>query len=113
MARFAAILDSKMITVTVHLHTILQRQTPDGLVSRLEVEIPSGSSLADLLEYLAIDLEPEHLLLVINGRVAELNRTLHTGDQVNLMPAISGGNDNSIKNYPPRKNHDSTRAYER
>ncbi len=103
MARFAAILDSKMITVTVHLHTILQRQTPDGLVSRLELEIPSGSSLADLIQYLAIDLEPEHLLLVINGRVAELNRTLHTGDQVNLMPAISGGNENTIQYLSPEE----------
>ena len=84
-----------MITVTVHLHTILQRQTPEGLVSRLEVELPSGSTLSDLLQYLAIDLEPEHLLLVINGRMADLNRGLHTGDQVNLMPAISGG-DNTI-----------------
>lgn len=103
MARYAAILDRMMITVTVHLHTILQRQTPDGLVSRLELEIPSGSSLADLLQYLAIDLEPEHLLLVINGRMAELNRTLHTGDQVNLMPAISGGNENTIQYLSPEE----------
>ena len=87
-----------MITVTVHLHTILQRQTPKGLVSRLEVELPSGSTLSDLLQYLAIDLEPEHLLLVINGRMADLNRRLHTGDQVNLMPAISGG-DNTVPLY--------------
>lgn len=103
MARYAAILDRMMITVTVHLHTILQRQTPDGLVSRLELEIPSGSSLADLLQYLAIDLEPEHLLLVINGRMAELNRTLHTGDQVNLMPAISGGNENTFQYLSPEE----------
>jgi sulfur carrier protein ThiS len=80
-----------MITVTVHLHTILQRQTPEGLISRLEVEIPPGSSLADLLQILAIDLDAEHLLLAINGRVAELNQVLHAGDQINLMPAISGG----------------------
>lgn len=89
-----------MITITVHLHTILQRQTPDGLISRLDMEIPSGSTLADLLQYLAIDLEPEHLLLVINGRVADLDRSLHTGDQVNLMPAISGGNDHTIQYLP-------------
>ena len=77
--------------VTVHLHTILQRQTPDALLSRLEVDIASGSSLADLLHYLEIDLDPEHLLLAVNGRVASMEQSLQDGDQVNLMPAISGG----------------------
>lgn len=85
-----------MITITVHLHTILQRQTSEGLVSRLEVEIPTGSSVADLLNFLEIDLEPEHLLLAVNGRVADLHQTLHAGDQVNLMPAISGGSGNIL-----------------
>ena len=80
-----------MITVTVHLHTILQRQTVQGLVSRLEVELPTNSTLADLLQLLAIELSPEHLLLVINGRMANLNQPLQQNDQVNLMPAISGG----------------------
>ena len=77
--------------LTVHLHTILQRQTPDALLSRLEVDIASGSSLADLLHYLEIDLDPEHLLLAVNGRVASMEQSLQDGDQVNLMPAISGG----------------------
>ncbi|MCK4900004.1 MAG: MoaD/ThiS family protein [Anaerolineales bacterium] len=38
-----------------------------------------------------MDLDPDALLLVVNGRVAELNQTLQEGDKVNLMPAISGG----------------------
>lgn len=80
-----------MINITVHLHTILQRQTPGGLISLLEVQLPPGSTLADLLKYLYIELEPEHLLLAVNGRVAELNQVLQAGDQVNLMPALSGG----------------------
>jgi sulfur carrier protein ThiS len=79
------------VKVTVNLHTILQRQTPDALLSRLEVEIASGSSLADLVHYLEVDLDPEHLLLAVNGRVASMEQTLQDGDQVNLMPAISGG----------------------
>jgi sulfur carrier protein ThiS len=79
------------VKVTVHLHTILQRQTPDALLSRLEVDIASGSSLADLVHYLEVDLDPEHLLLAVNGRVASMEQTLQDGDQVNLMPAISGG----------------------
>jgi molybdopterin converting factor small subunit len=70
------------VKVTVHLHTILQHQTPDALLSQLEVEIASGCSLADLVHY---------LLLAVNGRVASMEQTLQDGDQVNLMPAISGG----------------------
>lgn len=77
--------------ITVHLHTILQRQTPDGPIGRLEISLPPGSSVQNLLEQLAIELSPENLLLVVNGRMAEMTQTLHSGDEVNLMPAISGG----------------------
>lgn len=79
------------MNVTVHLHTILQRQTPEGLVGRLAVSLPEDTTMAGLLDYLEIDLGPEHLLLVVNGRTVELQRVLQDGDQVNLMPAISGG----------------------
>ena len=79
------------MNVTVHLHTILQRQTSEGLVGRLAVSLPENTSLGGLLDSLEIELEPEHLLLVVNGRTAQLQRVLRDGDQVNLMPAISGG----------------------
>ena len=79
------------MNVTVHLHTILQRQTSEGLVGRLAVSLPENTSLGGLLDSLEIELEPKHLLLVVNGRTAQLQRVLRDGDQVNLMPAISGG----------------------
>jgi sulfur carrier protein ThiS len=60
-------------------------------VGRLEVLLPPDSTVNDLLDYLDIDLAPENLLLVVNGRMAELTQTLREGDEVNLMPAISGG----------------------
>lgn len=75
----------------VQLHTILQRQGPQGPIGRLEVVLPEGSTLADLLRYLEVKLDPDALLLVVNGRMAELNTRLHEGDRVNLMPALSGG----------------------
>lgn len=77
--------------VTAHLHTILQRQTPDGVIRRLEVELPGGSRVADLLEALEITLPVDALLLAANGRMVQLEQVLHEGDQVNIMPAISGG----------------------
>lgn len=77
--------------VTVHLHTILQRETPDGLISRLEISLPDESTLAELIEHLEIPLSPDHMILAVNRRMAELDQVLKDGDTVNLMPAISGG----------------------
>lgn len=79
------------MNITVHLHTILQRQTPEGLIGRLDVTLPQDSSVSDLIEYLQIKLAVENLLLVVNGRMAEPTQVLRDGDVVNLMPAISGG----------------------
>lgn len=80
-----------MITVTVHLHTVLQRQTPEGLVRELPVTLPPESTMETLVTHLGIEFPAESLLHVVNGRIAELSQILHDGDTVNLMPAISGG----------------------
>jgi len=79
------------VVVTVHLHTTLQRRTPDGVVRRLEVTLPPASRLADVLERLAIPLDDESILLIINGRVAAPAQPLADGDEVHLIPALSGG----------------------
>ena len=79
------------MNVTVNLHTTLQRQTPDGTISRLELNLPEGTTLADLLAELDIRMDPDALLLVVNSRMAEESQVLYPGDQVNLMPALSGG----------------------
>jgi sulfur carrier protein ThiS len=55
------------------------------------VELPGGSRVADLLSALAIFLPEEAILLAVNGRVADIQTLLQEGDQVNIMPAISGG----------------------
>lgn len=77
--------------VTAHLHTILQRHTPEGLKGRLDVNIQPGSTVEDLIKHLEIDLEPDYLLLAVNGRVAPLDQVLEQADHVNLMLPISGG----------------------
>jgi molybdopterin converting factor small subunit len=79
------------VVVTVHLHTTLQRRTPDGIVRRLEITLPSTSCLADVLDQLAIALDEASILLVINGRVAEPGQPLADGDEIHLIPALSGG----------------------
>jgi sulfur carrier protein ThiS len=82
------------ITVTVHLHTTLQRPTPTGPLRRVAVTLPSGSTLADLLQRLALPNLDESVLLVINGRQADTGHRLHDADDVHLIPALSGGSPN-------------------
>jgi sulfur carrier protein ThiS len=82
-----------MTTVTVHLHTILQRQTAGGPQRLVVIELPESTTMADLLTILEIELRPESLLLAVNGRIASLERVLIDGDEVRIMPAMSGGLD--------------------
>jgi sulfur carrier protein ThiS len=79
------------MNVSVHLHTVLQRQTPEGLVRQLELSVPPQSNISDLLTQLEIDFPLDSLLLVVNGRLVEEDHVLQEGDKINLMPAISGG----------------------
>ena len=80
-----------MTIVEVYLHTILQRHTAKGLQKQLRVTLPAGSRMVDLIQSLHIELDPEHMLLVLNGKVVELEHVLKDGDKINLMPALSGG----------------------
>lgn len=77
--------------VSVYLHTILQRHTPNGIVRQIDVTLPPGSDLLDLLRELNIELDPEQIMLVVNGVMADEHTLLSDNDRVNLMPAISGG----------------------
>ncbi len=58
---------------------------------RLDVMLPIGSTLADLLDRLALPRRDESVLLVINGRQADAEQVLHDADEVHLIPALSGG----------------------
>jgi len=79
------------LVVTVHLHTTLQRRTPTGALRRLQVTLPAGGTLGDLLARLEVDPQPEAVLLVVNGRQADAGQALAEGDEVHLIPALSGG----------------------
>jgi len=79
------------ITVTVHLHTTLQRPTPKGPLRRLDITLPTASTLADLLDRLSLPRHDDSVLLVINGRQADAGQVLHDADEVHLIPALSGG----------------------
>ena len=77
--------------VNIQLHTLLQRPSPNGLIRRMEVELPPGATLQELLTRQGIIVDSENFLLVVNSRNVELDQVLNDGDDVDLIPAISGG----------------------
>jgi sulfur carrier protein ThiS len=77
--------------VNLHLHTVLQRPSPNGLIRQLEVELPPGATLQELLTRQGIIVDSENFLLVVNSRNVEPDHVLNDGDDVDLIPAISGG----------------------
>ncbi len=77
--------------VHVRLHTTLRRVTPQGVIDRLEVDLEPGATVASLLERLEIQPRGGSLLLVVNGKLVQADHMLSDGDEVRLVPGISGG----------------------
>ena len=57
----------------------------------MEVELDGKGTVRDVIEQLEMSIDPEALLLAVNGDIAELTTKLSDGDQVHLMLPISGG----------------------
>jgi molybdopterin converting factor small subunit len=79
------------MVVTVRLHTTLRRETPEGIVDRLTLDLAPGATMRTLVEALGISLRDDAILLVVNGRIADVDTALAEGDEVRLIPAMSGG----------------------
>ena len=75
----------------VSLHSGLIREDPERLERRMEVELDGKGTVLDLIDRLDLSVDPDLLLLAVNGDVAELTTKLSEGDQVHLMLPISGG----------------------
>lgn len=58
--------------------------------SGLEVELPEGATLADLLQRLGVPPD-EVKTAFVNGRVRPENWSLQSGDRVGVFPPIGGG----------------------
>jgi len=67
-------------------------QQPQGMRagSPLKVELPDGSSVADLVAHLAVPLDQLKVSFV-NGRARPLDYPLSAGDQIGIFPPIGGG----------------------
>lgn len=58
--------------------------------SRLEVELPEGSTLDDLVAHLALPREQVKVAFV-NARARDLGYGLQPGDEVGIFPPVGGG----------------------
>jgi MoaE-MoaD fusion protein len=76
------------VKVTVRLFAGLRERGGSG---RLELDLPDGVRLADVWPALALGEEPEGLLYAVNLEYAERDQPLADGDEVALIPPVSGG----------------------
>lgn len=79
------------MNVEVHLHATLRLENKEGGGQIITVNLPERSSIKNLLEQLAVEIDPVHMLFVLNGRTSGLDQILKDGDVLNLMTAVSGG----------------------
>jgi len=79
------------VRVEVRLFATLERFLPSGSRDGVAVlDVPEGSSAADVARRLGIPAGFDRVLLV-NGREAEPERTLAPGDVLDLYPPLAGG----------------------
>jgi molybdopterin synthase catalytic subunit len=74
--------------ITVRLFAGLREQAGQ---SRREVELPPGSRVADVWPRLELGDAPPGLLYAVNREYAAADTTLGEGDEVALIPPVSGG----------------------
>jgi molybdopterin synthase catalytic subunit/molybdopterin converting factor small subunit len=76
------------VQVVVRLFAGLREQAGTG---RRELELPDGASVADIWPALDLGGEPPGLLYAVNRAYAEREMQLAEGDEVALIPPVSGG----------------------
>jgi len=77
--------------VRVKLYGTLSQQFPDYRHSEgIEVEIPDGATVKDLLARLEIS-ESQRALVAMEGRILKADDTMRCGVPVNVLQAIHGG----------------------
>jgi molybdopterin converting factor small subunit len=79
------------LVIQVRLHSIFRLQTPEGPQSKVEMDLPEGATVALVVRELDLIDKTDGMLMVVNRRIAELDQALVEGDEVRLMPVISGG----------------------
>jgi molybdopterin converting factor subunit 1 len=79
------------MNVTVRLFAALREQAG---TSQVELELPEGAQVSDVWSALGLGgKEPGSLAFALNRAYADREDALHEGDEVALIPPVSGGDD--------------------
>lgn len=80
------------MTLRVRLFGIFRELAGEG---EREAALPEGATVAELVEVLrgagGLDFLPERPTVAVNREYADADRTLAPGDEVALIPPVSGG----------------------
>lgn len=79
------------MVVHVTLHTVLQMRPGGERRVHLDVPLEDGATVQTLYQQLELNYPIEELLLVVNRSIVTTERILEDGDQVDFIPAMSGG----------------------
>ncbi len=77
--------------IHVRLHTILRRETPEGIIDRVTLDLPPGTTVGEAVRRMEFPTRPRMMLLVVNGKIVQDDHVLKEGDELRLVPGISGG----------------------
>jgi sulfur carrier protein ThiS len=77
--------------VKVRLFGTLSQKIPDYRPSQgIEIEIPDGATVKDLLAHLEIS-EERGAAVIANGRVLDVDDQMEDGSSLDIFQSISGG----------------------
>jgi len=85
------IVKSVVMQVLVKLHTNLKDKIPHNSGNPFYLTLPIGADISEVISELQIQYNPEYIMIVLNGRLSDLDSLLNDGDRVDIIPAISGG----------------------
>ena len=77
--------------VHVRLHTTLRKETPEGVIDRLDLDLEPGTTVAAVLTRLEIHPKGGSILMAVNGKLVKADQVLAEGDELRLVPSVSGG----------------------
>jgi molybdopterin converting factor small subunit len=79
------------LIIQLKLYGNLRRLSPGGQAGApMEIQLPEGASLQDLVEHLQIPAE-ETKIAFVNGLVQDWSYKLKAGDKVGVFPPVGGG----------------------
>ena len=77
--------------IRVRLFATLAKLVPDTTPGKaLDVELPAGTTVADLISHLSLPME-EIRMVFVNGRARPADWVLNAEDEVGIFPPVGGG----------------------